>query len=575
MKQTWNRCDRCDYATIYSGDLSKHRRRHKFAVVDCAICRRPFSNVVQYGAHLRWTHGKESPENVPGFPSSGNGVSEGRSSGQKKTTEERDRNMLPSEYNSESRRANHYSEKFKSITQLKSRSKPKKKSRRRKTKEEITNKRKVEIETKRVNHIDDVIERDTPMERKDTSESKIRCVFCEFIAYSYQDLKDHLDCHDGNYERPKHSGKIPKSEKEKLDEKNNTDNTCPIGSDFDERITDTIDSEQEKLPFSNGCHMVAIENVDNDTELHDADENKTGKRGGTNKRRDTSELRRETEEECVNETEYLEDNAGFEIGSQEADSAKYGSGTFSKSEAGAKNDRDKEQGDLSGYTNGHEGSDMLKKGFDWRRGTGLFLEPFACGICGFKTGLLKGLKSHIRGHIQNYMTKTSKSSTNDVDDTCVASQKYRNTTVDVAVQTCVTSMSSSTDECNVHKGSSAKREVSSEAVDSAEGATKETEGSSAVKCTNGDVRAHKGNASVAETLTGRLNKEKFRHSRRFYSLIYSIGEDDGAHYECLICEEGNMFETLETAKEHFRDCHQRLREKVCETCLYCSKPFPR
>lgn len=573
MKQTWNRCDRCDYATIYSGDFSKHRRRHKFALVDCAICRRPFSNAVQYEAHLRWTHGQERPENLPGFPSSGNGVSKRRSSGQKKTREERDRNMSPSEYNSESRRANRYSEKLRSKTQCKSRSKPQKKSRRRKTKEEMTNKRTVEIETKRVNHNDDVIERDTPKEKEDTQESKLRCVFCDFIAYSYQDLKDHLDSHDGDYRRPKHSRKISKFNKEMLDAKSNTDTACSVGSDSEERITNTVDSNQEKLPFSNGCYIIGTENVGDDTELRDADENKTGKRGSPNKRRDTSELRRETEEDCVKETEHLVDNAEVETGSQEADSASYGTCTFSESETGVKNDCDKEQGDLRGDINGHEGSDVLKKGFDRRmRGTGLFLEPFACGICGFKTGLLKSLKSHIRGHIQNYMTKKG---TNGVADTCVASQKYINTTADVAIQTCVTSMSSGTDKCNVHKESPTNREVGFEAEDSAEGTANETEGPFAVKCTNGDIRTDNGNSSVAETLTGRLNKEEFRRSRRFYSLIYDIGEDDGAHYECLICEEGNVFETLDTAKGHFRDNHQRLREKVCESCLYCSKPFPR
>lgn len=50
------KCAKCDYCAIYECDISRHRRRHKYATASCRHCNRPFFNIENLKEHLKHEH---------------------------------------------------------------------------------------------------------------------------------------------------------------------------------------------------------------------------------------------------------------------------------------------------------------------------------------------------------------------------------------------------------------------------------------------------------------------------------------------------------------------------------------
>ncbi|XP_053404125.1 uncharacterized protein LOC123554352 isoform X1 [Mercenaria mercenaria] len=144
--------------------------------------------------------------------------------------------------------------------------------------------------------------------------------------------------------------------------------------------------------------------------------------------------------------------------------------------------------------------------------------PFACSKCFFKTGNLEHLKIHVEAHLYDNIRTAHRVKRRNLSHGTVIQHQGNNNLNDATIQQKDLRYAESDENC----------------------------------------------------LIGRLSKKDFKKHRKCYT---EHSTDEETTFKCLICEIGH-FKSKESIKEHFLERHKKLREKICETCSHCSKPFP-
>ncbi|XP_060603131.1 uncharacterized protein LOC132756154 [Ruditapes philippinarum] len=611
------KCKKCDYETKHCSDHSRHMKRHENAPDSCKYCNRPFFNIENMKRHIRRDHkqikqikedskcskrdkpyGKVTHKGSEDVTLTQNNPQDGKDTTKTidKLKEQIERRRKNSEVdlntNVEKDNLPYSREAYSSIASMNknkvfecNRQYVKDKTiscRKRNEKDERTHTDKSYIEKEIVcakgilhKNVDGELlqtkkKTKTNRELRFVSGSNaqkfklLSCAFCEFYAESLKELREHLDEHDYDMDVTDHSDSENVSDKEIVclnfsvesisclsdsemvpPEHNGVETNCNV--DSSEGYASGIDSNVQS-PKCDNDESVSVDDtsdsldsndlsnanvfIDNDSNMFlirsksETSNESTSNADSFPDERDDSEGEHEKEEcnDCDNETNHIK---------------------YSTSEKSVKTTDAIGKSDISLTDLEHES--------DYE----FIMRPFACSKCMFTTGNLEHLKVHVEAHLYDAVRVT-----NGVENEKIKSHLSRVT--DQCTSNVVTDIEIEMND----RGKPVDEEIRNTTDIALHEDSLYSDDSDCDDNTNAqDINITKHSKSI-----GRLKKEDFKKNKKCYKKHTLHGRTT---FECLICNKDSDFGSRNEIKEHFRNKHIELREKVCKTCHYCSKPFPK
>ena len=512
-------CNECPYTTVRSSDMARHRRRHNECALNCGICNWPFTSFSHLDLHMRQKH-TESEDGID-TPFLSNEWKRFQAS-RKKNKDNQEHREKPG--NKDNRSQGHCIADYETeFTQIKSAAPEKIKqneetpllviggTERKSSKE---NKRKSSCDTEKLTSEKKCRRSEVVPEmhrnRKKTTRS-VKCAFCDYKATSFKNLKTHLE---GDCDVEAECNDILSNESSR----NANYVTSSPGDGKDETDTDDTDAQE----VDNDMFDDAVSAIHDDNEDGGTDYDNSSKHESVNAY------------SCSNTSIGTDDTRGVE--NEDKDEDQYDQYSEEDQEI------DKDVGDVRKRRRDVElSSDVNTFVLE------LAQNPFSCSLCGLRFAEVSVLQKHVQAHLNDLINNKSSG---------------------------VTSRACQTLGSGFH--STGTEEKSTQTLTSNENILEKRLISLAHDDKSSDRKSPPADVEQTESLTGRMSKEYFQRTRCCYevrTLAWS-GKGTRRYYECMICDKGNKFDCTEDVRKHFSEKHAKLRQKICSSCSYCSKPFP-
>lgn len=192
-------------------------------------------------------------------------------------------------------------------------------------------------------------------------------------------------------------------------------------------------------------------------------------------------------------------------------------------------------------------------------------KPFACSKCFFSTGNLFQLKHHVIAHL--YEKATLGYSNNQSDAASLTINPFL-PNLSCGIQSTVKPFAGHIFDNRFNLDLKGKKETCSNFLDNITELNSNNMLRPKVNHINDKWREDNNNAK----LIGRLKKKDFIKTKKCYKKLTAMNKTT---FECLICDVDMEFASKEEVRQHFLTHHTKLREKICSTCSYCSKAFPK
>ncbi|KAL4220424.1 hypothetical protein ACF0H5_020827 [Mactra antiquata] len=509
------KCEMCTYTTYQAADLRRHNSRHKaVGVHHCRYCNHPFMSFNHMVIHAKKEHKASSYNHRH--------IAKGRS---KRSSEDnslqRGVRKAKETLSSRERHTNNYADCVD------------------KNKDKHDN---VETTTEKMTHSDDENETTDQNTEHETTHKKsvnyLDCAFCQYVAVSYADLKEHLDVHDDDHK----SLGIECSDSASV----STDNSHNEVDELDNiNVTDKSNME---IDTDNGNDVNNVDVVLPETNIDDS-----GDMYMVNSNTNLSAVSTET----LHSLQTVEEN---------------------ENEFGNINEDDSDFKDAMNIY-GDCLTKLTKKSKD-----DFIMKPFACARCFFTTGNIDHLKVHVEAHLYEKAREAyevarrggvtwtddeiDSRNCNNVTDTCddkILSKEHEYKSDDVEdsnvseVGNIVTNIVNDSADLNVE-------------ADNIEDADEGFIGEDSVNKTKEVCKENDEKLVPTTDYLGRLSKCEFQKTKRLYKNLNH--HTLGVVYECSVCENDYVFNDINSIREHFKMKHSDLRNKICQSCKHCSKPFP-